>query len=317
MNNEKEICDISYFPEINEISKIIKVSEIPTLIIKKTPFEKYKSKNQTWNNLRPNNMSNDQTNISTNNQSKNLSKNSSKIILAKSDKTCKFIYGTNKNKKIYGEYIKKLYDNLRFVYKFLSNKDIKIKKQDINVFIPNNKCRDGYKLFIDLDNTLIYTLHEHVENGDFYYSLLGKNLTTILRPYARKFLYKMSKYYEIIIFSSGNKKYVNTMRKYLDPNDLYISDSLNINDCLIINNYVIKNLSMINNIDLSKTLIIDNEPVCYSLNIENAIPIIEYKGNNEDDELLYLMPYLIYLRSLNDIRNYNKNKMNLRKIAIK
>jgi CTD nuclear envelope phosphatase 1 len=55
---------------------------------------------------------------------------------------------------------------------------------------------------------------------------------------------------------------------------------------------------------MSRVIIVDNSPISYSKNRENAIPIAPFMGDNvHDTELLNLLPLLEALRYMNDVRS--------------
>jgi len=51
-------------------------------------------------------------------------------------------------------------------------------------------------------------------------------------------------------------------------------------------------LNKIQNLDLSKTVLVDNFPLSYCNNWDNGIPILEWHNDPNDNELLYLIPFL-------------------------
>lgn len=56
--------------------------------------------------------------------------------------------------------------------------------------------------------------------------------------------------------------------------------------------------------DLSRCVILDNSPISYMWNQENAIPCESWMADNDDDqELLNLLPFLEALRYTSDVRN--------------
>ena len=57
-------------------------------------------------------------------------------------------------------------------------------------------------------------------------------------------------------------------------------------------------------INLSKTIIIDNYPETYLLQHFNGLPIPPFTGQNNDKELLKLIPLLEKLSQVKDVRNY-------------
>jgi len=54
---------------------------------------------------------------------------------------------------------------------------------------------------------------------------------------------------------------------------------------------------------MCRTLIVDNSPISYSLNRENAVPIDSYTGlETHDEALLALLPILRALVEVRDVR---------------
>ncbi len=54
--------------------------------------------------------------------------------------------------------------------------------------------------------------------------------------------------------------------------------------------------------NLKDIIIIDNVASSYALQIDNGIPISSYYGNLKDDSLIQLIPILIQLSKINDVR---------------
>lgn len=55
--------------------------------------------------------------------------------------------------------------------------------------------------------------------------------------------------------------------------------------------------------DLSETILIDNHPISYKLNEENAIPIQNFYEDITDEALLNMLPLLDSLRYVKDVRS--------------
>jgi TFIIF-interacting CTD phosphatase-like protein len=67
--------------------------------------------------------------------------------------------------------------------------------------------------------------------------------------------------------------------------------------------YYVKDLKTVR-ADLSKVILIDNSPVAYSMNPENALPCSTWEGNPDDTELLSLLPILAAIQgSTKDVRS--------------
>ncbi len=137
-----------------------------------------------------------------------------------------------------------------------------------------------------------------------------------IRPYAREFLKKMKEHYEILIFTASTAGYAETIIKELDPEKKYISYILDRNFCLETKNgFYIKDLRIIKNRNLKNMVIVDNLVHSFGFQIENGIPIIEWTGDKNDEELKYLMDYLIEARKHDDLREYNREKLKLIELA--
>lgn len=70
------------------------------------------------------------------------------------------------------------------------------------------------------------------------------------------FLFEMSKHFEIVVFSSGKRQYVDSILRVIDPKHR-ISYSLSRQHCVIVNKYhFIKHLDALGR-DLDNTILID------------------------------------------------------------
>ena len=165
----------------------------------------------------------------------------------------------------------------------------------------NRKDSDNGKktLLIDLDDTLIFTSNP-MDPSEFNSNDLkitqndGKVRKLFIRPHAHEFLARMSRHYEIIIFTAATKCYAEQIRKYLDPTDSIISHLLDRQFCFNPNKGAstenklpfIKDLRKLNR-DLSQTVLLDNSIYCFWYQINNGIPIVSYNKEKRDDtELL-------------------------------
>ena len=59
--------------------------------------------------------------------------------------------------------------------------------------------------------------------------------------------------------------------------------------------------------DLKNVIIVDNTPTAYLLNQDNAIPIKSWYSDINDSELLKLIPVLISLSNVDDVREHIKS----------
>jgi len=76
----------------------------------------------------------------------------------------------------------------------------------------------------------------------------------------------------------------------------------------------IKDLRIFKERDLSELVIVDNLIHSFGFQIDNGIPIIEYHGDRNDQELLHLADYLLKAKDAKDIRQFNREQLLLHKM---
>jgi len=164
-----------------------------------------------------------------------------------------------------------------------------------------------YTLFLDLDNTLVYT--EMIRNT------LTKNdqymLNVKIRPFAKELIQEMSDLYEICIFTAASEEYANEIINELDPNKK-IKRIISRKHCVEIKEgYAVKDLRIFADRDLKDELIVDDSIYSFSFQIENGIPLKTYEGEEDDKELSLLIKYLkgLYDENPENLSELNKNKL--------
>ena len=179
-----------------------------------------------------------------------------------------------------------------------SNSNIKITLPYFTV--PSKK---KYSLVISLDDTLI-----HFKTG----SIKNNKGIAQLRPGLIEFFEMIRPYYEIIIFSNGNKKYSDLIINSIDDKKKnYIDHRLYRDHCVIISNDFVKDISRIGR-PLDKIVIVDNIPQNYRLQKENGINIKSFYGDNPNDKILFCLSKVLINIAKNggDVRNGIKKYTN-------
>ena len=160
-------------------------------------------------------------------------------------------------------------------------------------------------LILDLDETLVHSAFKSFYSKEdivFNMQFDGKQHTihVLKRPYVDEFLDKMSKLYEIVIFTASISDYANPLLNKLDPRRR-ICHRLFREHCTSSGNLFIKDLRKVGR-DLKDTIIIDNNPISYLYNKENGIPIITWHSSQSDNELIKMIPLLEFLSKVDDVR---------------
>ena len=158
-------------------------------------------------------------------------------------------------------------------------------------------CKKEYTLILDLDETMICFKCPKEE----------KNVGNIhIRPGLELFLEIIKEFYEIIIFTVGTKEYANVILDLIEKknNTKFFDGRLYREHATKIGNKYIKDLSKIGR-DLSKTLIVDNNPHSFKFQHENGILINAYFGEKSNDKaLIELQKILIKIyKDKSDVRD--------------
>ncbi len=147
---------------------------------------------------------------------------------------------------------------------------------------------------LDLDETLVHTTTDPNALGyDMKLSIRCAHSKQVivcyvyLRPYLLQFLKQISRWYEIVIFTASQSDYADPLINSFDSCK-FISRRFFRNCCKLVGNEYVKDLSMVRD-DFSRVVLVDNSPMCYSMNPENAVPIKSWRGERCDTELLDLI----------------------------
>ena len=169
-----------------------------------------------------------------------------------------------------------------------------------------NKLDKRKTLVLDLDETLIHSAFEPFRpKDDIKLRMKIKSeeydIHVLKRPYLDKFLSIVTQKYEVVIFTASISDYANPLLDQLDPYKK-ISYRLFREHCTKTDNGLfIKDLNKLGR-NLKDVIIIDNNPVSYTYNKMNGLPILTWHSIQTDNELIKLIPLLLYLTNVDDIR---------------
>lgn len=81
------------------------------------------------------------------------------------------------------------------------------------------------------------------------------------------------------------------------------------------NGYLIKDLRIIKNRKLKNMVIVDSLVHSFGFQLDNGIPILEWTGDQKDEELQHLIDYLVEAQTYDDVREFNRIKLRIKELA--
>ena len=200
------------------------------------------------------------------------------------------------------------YNNTNIKYSKNIFKQINTSKINPKVNLLPNKIDNKKTLVLDLDETLIHSAFEPFNPKDdikLTMKMKEEDITihVLKRPYLDEFLNIVAQKYEVVIFTASISDYANPLLDQLDPCKK-ISHRLFREHCTKSDNGLfIKDLNRLGR-NLKDVIIIDNNPVSFTFNKANGLPILTWHSIQSDDELIKLIPLLTYLSNpdIDDVR---------------
>ncbi|EGR29245.1 NLI interacting factor-like phosphatase family protein, putative, partial [Ichthyophthirius multifiliis] len=160
-------------------------------------------------------------------------------------------------------------------------------------------------LVIDLDETLVHSSFTYINNADFSLLIKVQGMSFVVyvkkRPGCEIFLEVLSNYYEIIIYTASLSEYANPVIDIIDKKGV-CSLRLFRENCSLYNGIFVKDMSKLQR-DLKDIIIIDNSETSFLFQPANAIHILSYFDDVNDEELYRLLPVLIFLSDNYDVRH--------------
>ncbi|KAF4039801.1 NLI interacting factor-like phosphatase domain-containing protein [Phytophthora infestans] len=172
-------------------------------------------------------------------------------------------------------------------------------------------------LVLDLDETLVHCSVDEVKNPHMQFPVTFNGVEYIVnvkkRPHMEYFLKRVSKLFEIVVFTASHKVYAEKLTNMLDPHRNLIKYRLYRDDCLDVFGNYLKDLNVLGR-DLSKVVLVDNSPHAFGYQVNNGIPIETWYDDAADAELLNLLPFLESLVDVDDVRPIVEKQFQIQKL---
>jgi CTD small phosphatase-like protein 2 len=178
------------------------------------------------------------------------------------------------------------------------NKDYLLKRKTIG------KSNKKVVLLFDIDETLVYS--QQIQDAE-------EGLTVKLRPHVKTVLKKISKKFQIGVFTSGIKQYGNFVADLIDPKNKFIKKRYFRDSCVKVNGKFVKDLRIFRDRDLCKIILVDNSILSFKYQINNGVLIPPFYGQKEDTALLQLYGFLKNFKNVDNVQPLLKRTFKLEK----
>lgn len=143
-----------------------------------------------------------------------------------------------------------------------------------------------YTLLIELSDTLCHMVWD---KEDGWKAAIRPGISLLILG-AKQLLANLNRYYEVVIFTSAPGHLGEPVAACIDPYQ-YATYRLYREHTKLENGHYIKDLSTLNR-DLSKVIMLDNDPDSYKLQPENGIVIKSWSGDADDKEMYKFETFL-------------------------
>jgi len=129
----------------------------------------------------------------------------------------------------------------------------------------------------------------------------GERAIVNKRPGVDQFLQEVSEFCDIYVLTAGLESYAQPILDVLDPKGTIFAGRFYRDSCQVRKGMFLKDLSVVRK-DLSKVILVDNNPVSFLMQPSNGIPVPSFYGNANDRTFDSLTKVLNSLRDVDDVR---------------
>ena len=153
-------------------------------------------------------------------------------------------------------------------------------------------------LVLDMDETMIYgklskehakLMKDRTEKSELKH-FKPKDLPdywVLKRPDLLTFLCEMRKHFRLFVWTAGLQSYADPILDWIEEDNNFFERRYYRESCFTTpTGQYVKDLRNLAGVELSRVLLLDNNKEAYLFNQSNGVPIIDFKGNMEDRELL-------------------------------
>jgi len=173
-------------------------------------------------------------------------------------------------------------------------------------------------LVLDLDETLVHSTLDGECTPDFTFAVQmgpARHMVAVrTRPHLHTFLNRVAELFEVVVFTASQQIYAEQLLDIIDPGQKRIKHRIYRDSCVLWEGNYLKDLTVLGR-DLAHTLIVDNSPQAFGFQLANGVPIESWYDDDEDTELLKLIPFLEEVAAATDVRPHIGQTFRLRELV--
>lgn len=187
---------------------------------------------------------------------------------------------------------------LRNALRFLSfNQCPEIDFTELEPVLPPADSKTRLTVVLDLDETLMHCQKKGVPEDppDLCLHFTDSSTTGYVRfrPHAYYFIKTLASWEmcEVVVFTASTQAYADAVLNVLDERGILVNHRLYRPHCVHAHGGYFKDLRSLGR-PMSSIVLVDNSPVSLATNPANGIPITSWMSDNDDRELMDLLPFI-------------------------